>query len=83
MIKLPDHIVRKLLKWMVLVNDKGIEEIRKIHGYHDKPLSRDRQGQRSIRLSISYRAFYVEYEEELNSEIIDIIEIIEVNKHDY
>ncbi len=55
----------------------GIEEIRKISGYHDEPLQADRKGLRSIRLSKSYRAFYIEYQNDI------IIEVIEVNKHEY
>ena len=36
-----------------------------------------RAGQLSIRLSKSYRAFYVKHDDTI------IIEVIEVNKHDY
>ena len=36
----------------------GLEEIRKIPGYHDEPLRGDRKGQRSIRLSRLWRAIY-------------------------
>ncbi|MFK5953716.1 MAG: hypothetical protein QM498_11705, partial [Desulfobacterium sp.] len=55
----------------------GIEEIRVVPGYHDEPLRGNRAGQRSIRLSKAYRAFYVEHDDTI------IIEVIEVNKHDY
>ena len=36
--KLPMHIVRNLQKWALQVEKLGIEEIRKIPGYHDEPL---------------------------------------------
>jgi toxin HigB-1 len=42
------------------VEEYGIVKIRKVPGYHDEPLSNPRKGQRSIRLSRTYRAFYVE-----------------------
>jgi len=74
---LPDHILRKLQKWIIDVEIFGIEEIRGVPGYHDEPLRGNRVGQRSIRLSKAYRAFYIEHDDTI------IIEVIEVNKHDY
>lgn len=38
-----------------------------------------RQGQRSVRLNRAYRAIYVEHE---NGEV-ELIEVLEVNKHEY
>jgi len=75
--KLPEHIVRKLQKWAEDVEKFGIEEIRVIPGYHDERLKWGRSGQRSIRLSKTYRAFYIEHDDTI------VIEVIEVNKHDY
>ena len=62
---------------MRTVEENGIIETRKLSGYHDEPLSGKRKGQRSFRLSKTYRGFYVEHHGNI------IIEIIEVNKHDY
>ncbi len=57
-----------------------MREVRKISGYHDEPLKgKQRNGQRSIRLSKRYRAIYMI--DEANT--IHFIKIIEVNKHDY
>ena len=83
--KLPMHIVRNLQKWALQVEELGIEEIRKIPGYHDEPLRGDREGQRSVRLSRSYRAFYIEYWEndQARQEIINIVSVEEVSKHEY
>jgi proteic killer suppression protein len=75
--KVPAHIADNLYKWVFTVELAGISEARKISGFHDEPLTGDRQGQRSIRLSKSYRAFYVEHDDKI------IIEVIEVNKHEY
>ncbi len=74
---IPIHIARKLQRWAEQVEIFGIEEIRKQAGYHDESLRGSREGQRSIRLSKSYRAFYIEQESDI------IIEVIEVNKHEY
>ncbi|MBF0258664.1 MAG: hypothetical protein HQK62_07485 [Desulfamplus sp.] len=75
--KKPSHIVKKLQLWAEQVEFFGIREVRKISGYHDEPLQSDRIGQRSIRLSKAYRAFYIEYENNI------VIEVIEVNNHEY
>jgi proteic killer suppression protein len=77
--KLPDYIVVKLLAWAKDVEKYGLIEIRKVPGYHDEPLKGHRKGQRSIRLSKSYRAIYT-----LDSlQAVRIVIIEEVNKHEY
>ena len=53
--------------------------MRKIPGHHDEPLKGSRRGQRSIRLSKSYRAIYQEYQSSLVIEVF----INEVHKHEY
>ena len=75
--KLPLHIVKKFQIWAEQVGMLGIREVRKISGYHDEPLQAERIGQRSVRLSKAYRAFYIEHDDNI------IIEVIEVNKHEY
>jgi toxin HigB-1 len=77
--KMPVHVVQKLAGWVISVEDKGIDEVRKIPGYHDEPLTGVRKGQRSIRLSISYRAIY----QIKRDEAIECIAIEEVTKHQY
>ena len=77
--KLPKQVVSKLAAWIDAVKHDGLSQTRKIPGYHDEPLKGNRKGQRSIRLSKSYRAIYV-----INSSgQMELVEIIEVNKHDY
>jgi len=75
----PDYIVLKLQNWVDAVGSDGLRQIRKIPGYHDEPLRGKRKGQRSIRLSKSYRAIYMTD----NSNQIQFVRIIEVNKHEY
>lgn len=77
--KVPAYIVVKLFEWIEAVSHDGLLEVRKISGFHDEPLQGKRKGQRSIRLSKAYRAIY----EIDKNEQMEIIEIIEVNKHDY
>jgi len=74
----PKFILNKLETWIDTVEEVGIEETRKVPGFHDEPLKGKRKGQRSIRLNRSYRAIYV-----VNSAAVVFIEVIEVNKHEY
>lgn len=57
---------------------QGLEEVRKVPGYHDEPLKGKRAGQRSIRLNRSYRAIY-----EIKEEQVEFVSVREVGKHDY
>lgn len=77
--KLPGHIVRKLLLWVASVQRDGLEEVRKLPGYHDEPLRGQRAGQRSIRLSRAYRAIYVIRQDGL----VEFVSVEEVHKHEY
>lgn len=77
--KMPIYISIKLFEWINAVSHDGLLEVRKQPGYHDEPLKGTRQGQRSIRLSRAYRAIY----ELSENGKMKIVEIVEVNKHDY
>jgi toxin HigB-1 len=77
--KVPPYISLKLQAWIEDVGHRGIIEVRKIPGYNDELLKGKRRGQRSIRLSRSYRAIYTIKKDGT----VQFIEIIEVNKHEY
>ncbi len=75
----PIYIADKLDTWIDAVERNGLEEVRKVPGYHDEPLHGQRRGERSIRLSRSYRAIY-----RLNrAREIEFVSIEEVTKHEY
>ena len=76
--RVPSYIADNLDSWVEAVETDGLEDVRKISGYHDEPLKGDRKGQRSIRLSKAYRAIY-----EIRREEVEYLMIQEVNKHDY
>jgi proteic killer suppression protein len=76
--KLPRHIVDNLMIWVTAVEHEGLEEVRKVPGYHDEPLKGDRIGQRSIRLSRTYRAIY-----EIKGDTAEFVSVEEVTKHEY
>ena len=75
---LPSIIEIKLYLWIKLLEEEGLLVARNIKGYNDEALKGNRKGQRSIRLNRSYRAIYIVQERNL-----ELVEIIEVNKHDY
>jgi toxin HigB-1 len=75
----PKHVVDKLLAWATAVRSRGLEEIRKLPGFHDEPLRGTRQGQRSIRLNRAYRAIYII----ATDGSIEFVSVEEVHKHDY
>jgi len=77
--RVPLHIRNKLIAWVHLVEDKGLRMARLIPGFHDELLKGDRKGQRSIRLSIHYRAIYTVADDGA----IDVVTVEEVTKHDY
>lgn len=77
--KVPVYIVRKLMLWVDNVENAGLGEVRKIPGYHDELLKGNRAGQRSIRLSKAYRAIYIIGQEGK----VEIVNVLEVSKHDY
>ena len=72
----------KLGAWAADIEVRGLEDVRKVPGYHDEPLKGTRAGQRSIRLSRAYRAIYVI--ENANGERgTEAVLVQEVSKHDY
>ena len=77
--EVPHHIQAKFTYWRDLIDFVGLIEARKYKGFHDEPLRGRRKGQRSVRLSKSYRAIYIE----LGNGAHECIEVIEVNKHEY
>lgn len=76
--KLPRHIVDNLMIWVAAVEHDGLEEVRKVLGYHDEPLKGQRSGQRSIRLSRAYRAIY-----EIKEDTARFVSVEEISKHEY
>lgn len=76
--KLPVQVRKKLLAWVVDVEARGLEEVRKVPGFHDEPLSGKRQHQRSIRLNLHWRAIY-----EVHGDKVKVALVVEVIPHSY
>ena len=77
--KIPQEIIFRLMRWIRTVEEFGLNEAKKVKGYHDEPLKGLRQGQRSVRLGIKWRAIYTQSK---NGEI-NILMVEEVTPHDY
>jgi len=77
--KMPVRIAKSLQLWVHAVAAVGLDEIRRIPGYHDEPLKGNRKGQRSIRLSRSYRTIYIVKTHDKG----EFVFISEVNRHVY
>lgn len=75
--KVPEHIRKKVMLWIFLVENNGLSEVAKSIGFHDEPLLGARHGQRSVRMNRSYRLIYRVIEDRV------FIELLEVHKHDY
>ena len=77
--KVPKHVAQKLRRWVKDVIQFGLEKVREVPGYHDEPLRGKRHGQRSIRLTKSYRAIYVTH----RTGELQLVSVEEVSKHEY
>lgn len=77
--RIPAHVRSAFYVWASDIESRGLIAVRRSPGYHDEPLKGSRSGQRSIRLSRSYRVIYEE--DEQNN--LTIVGIREINKHDY
>jgi proteic killer suppression protein len=67
------------MAWVVAVQIDGLEQVRRLPGYHDEPLHGEWKGYRSIRLSRSYRAIYILQEDGF----LEFVVVETVNKHGY
>lgn len=76
---MPVHITQQLRAWVAVVREFGLEEVRKIPGYHDEPLRGRWEGRRSIRLNRAYRAIY----RVTQDAGIEIAQVEDVSKHGY
>jgi proteic killer suppression protein len=76
--KVPVQIVLALHAWVRDVETNGLEEARKVPGYHDEPLKGARSGQRSIRLNRQWRAIYV-----IKGGVAQFVSVEEVTPHKY
>ncbi len=82
--KAPREVAAKFFYWKQQIEEHGLEEVKKIPGYHDEPL----QGKlkdlvRSVRMSRGYRAFYRIVDRKVQSVEIQAVLVEEVNLHDY
>lgn len=75
---LPSHIKDKCFDFFQDVEKAGYMKAVTYRSYKDEALLGKRKGQRSVRLNRSYRIIY-----KLKQKEIFILDILEINKHDY
>jgi toxin HigB-1 len=75
----PSQIIRKFMAWVGSVQAMGLEEVRKLPGYHDEALKGQWAGYRSVRLNKAYRAIYCIQ----HDGVIEFARVDTVNKHEY
>ena len=76
--KVPQHVALKVQDWVEDVEERGLEEVRKISGYHDEPCKGVMRGLRSIRLTLAYRAYY-----SIQRTRVEFVRIERIDKHEY
>ena len=74
----PKAMIIKFQKWVDDIEKYGLEEARKVRGWHDHTLKGDRAGQRAIYLNKQWRADYV-----IEGAGVKIVKVIEVHPHAY
>jgi proteic killer suppression protein len=74
----PVHIRQNLMVRVAAIELEGLGEVRKAPGYHDEPLAGLRVGQRSVRLSRTWRAVYV-----IKRDVAELVVVTEISKHKY
>ncbi len=75
----PRHIQVQFEYWIRTIELEGYLRMQAINGYNDHPLKGIRKGQRSSYLSRSWRVIY-SMDDKTNQ---IVVEVLEVNKHDY
>lgn len=80
LIRAPHYVQETVEVWLTNVRNIGVEQSRLNggKGLHDEPLKGERSGQRSIRLTKSWRLIY-----EIDQGELRILKILAVTKHDY
>ncbi|OGQ51531.1 MAG: hypothetical protein A3I10_06385 [Deltaproteobacteria bacterium RIFCSPLOWO2_02_FULL_57_26] len=78
LMRTPKALVIKFQKWVDDIEKYGLEEVRKVRGWHDHALKGDRAGQRAIYINKQWRAVYV-----IEGGEVKIVKVIEVHPHEY
>jgi plasmid maintenance system killer protein len=71
------------LFWKREVEALGLDVVKALPGYHDEDLEGKLKGVRSVRLTLGYRCYYRIVKDEVDSILVDIALVEDVNKHDY
>ncbi len=75
--KLDKSIRAAYSAWKGIVTNHGLRGLRAVKGFHLEKLKGKRKGQYSCRLNRGYRVFFKKIDNNF------VIEVLEINKHEY
>ena len=76
--KVQRYIADIFFAWVLDVEARGLEEVRKVPSYHDEPCKGKLFGMRSIRLSKGFRAYY-----RIEGDQVEFVFVERIDKHVY
>jgi proteic killer suppression protein len=76
--RLQRYVADLFLAWVLDVEERGLEEVRKVPGFHDESCKGKLKGLRSIRLTRGYRAYY-----RIEKDQVEFVFVERVDKHVY
>lgn len=72
------YVADLFFAWVLDVEERGLEEVKKVPSFHDKPCKGKLKGLRSIRLTRGYRTYY-----RIEKDQVEFVFVERVDKHAY
>ena len=72
------YVADLFFAWVLDVERRGLEEVKKVPSFHDEPCKGKLKGLRSIRLTRGYRAYY-----RIEKDQVEFVFVERVDKHEY
>jgi proteic killer suppression protein len=76
--KLQRYVADLFFAWVLDVERRGLEEVRKVPSFHDEPCKGKLKGLRSIRLTRAYRAYY-----RIEKDQVEFVYVERIDHHEY
>ena len=76
--KIQRYVADLFFAWVLDVEKRGLEEVKKVPSFHDEPCKGKLKGLRSIRLKRGYRAYY-----RIEKDQVEFVFVERVDKHEY
>ncbi len=76
--RLQRYVADLCFAWILDVERRGLDEVKKVPSFHDEPCKGKLKGLRSIRLTRGYRAYY-----RIEKDQVEFVFVERVDKHEY